>query len=401
MSDHKIDAGFLSRLQAARIAAREEVQGSSYYGFDPERRMSSFADSIENGLGGDVGKFLGMLDPDTVSRLVNELAYAMRSLKHVHRLTEHAINFDPEIAPVALPTECVESFGTPESALAKILKCDSAVVIPNPDANLKARVGELERENADLKEQRDDYQSAYRTAADTNRQWEKTSETFAKDRDAEKERADALQVEIENYTEANQSLTKAIEKWVESNAALTQQRDAILGRIIDWENAYRDGRTFGGGDLVSRVSDLINGYGSLHQSVVNANTVLKSQNDELDAFRELGASPEAAELLREVDVLGAYLKYPAREAEAETRLEIVKAALTKIEEQDELIGTLQRALVAAQNGQPRRPTGAQGWSEGITENHPIMTWFEKEFVKRLCADLDLDLDKMRRLFDKK
>ena len=188
----------------------------------------------------------------------------------------------------------------------------------------------------------------------------------------------------DTYKESFETSNEAVKTSSETVKGLLDERLAIMERITDWENAYQ-GRRAIEADLTSRVAQLVNAYGSLYQSACEADKAHRGQD----------------ELLREVDVLGAYLKNPARETEAETRQMAVKAALTKIEEQDETIGALQQALVAARNGQPRRPTGAQGWSEGITENHPIMTWFEKEFVKRLCADLDLDLDKMRRLFDKK
>lgn len=433
MSDHKIDAEFIGKLTEARIAARKEVETNDYYGHAPEARMANFSAGIENGLGGDVGKYLGMLDPETVFLIVDELVVRRRRMRNIRTMADYDLGGE-DLAPVVLPTEYVESFTDPESALAKFLKCDSAVVIPKPD--VKFQVGDQWVGIEDFTEVRNvlggwlESSLGFEDQVDHLRLTlgglarEVTERFDAREvnlqscaaglrgqRNVEKERADALQVEIENYTEANQSLTKAIEKWVESNAALTQQRDAILGRIIDWENAYRDGKTFGGGDLVSRVSDLINGYGQLYQQLARSTDVLKAQNDELDAFRDSDASTEAGELLREVDVLGAYLKYPVRETETETRLEIVKAALTKIEEQDELIGTLQRALVAAQSGQPRRPTGMREESEKVTgsEGQPLATWFEKVFkdlhdvadperLPKLGGPLD---EMLRHLFDKK
>lgn len=307
MSDHKIDAEFIGKLTEARIAAHKEVETNTYYGDTPEASMANFSTGIENGLGGDVGKFLGMLDPETVFLIVDELMVRRRRMRNIRSLADYDLGYQADI-----PSPVVSKSGT-------------AVVIPDDNsAVLRAEILDLKKERGHWKGLADTYKESFETSNETV----KTSSETVK--------------------------------------GLLEERLAIMERITDWENAYQGGIGIES-DLTSRIAQLINAYGALYQSACEADKAHRGQD----------------ELLREVDVLGAYLKYPARETETETRLEIVKAALTKIEEQDELIGTLQRALVAAQNGQPRRPEGFKTSAKSDTEPvepppaGPVSTWDEK------------------------
>lgn len=329
MFDHKIDAEFIDKLTDARIAAHKEVEANTYYGFDPATRLGNFADSIENGLGGDVGKFLGMLDPETVFLIVDELVVRRRRMRNIRGLADYDLGYQADI-----PSPVVSKSGT-------------AVVIPDDNsAVLRAEILDLKKERGHWKGLADTYKESFETSNETV----KTSSETVK--------------------------------------GLLEERLAIMERITDWENAYQGGIGIES-DLTSRIAQLINAYGALYQSACEADKAHRGQD----------------ELLREVDVLGAYLKNPARETEAETRQMAVKAALTKIEEQDETIGALQQALVAAQSGQPRRP---RGFTATGSESQPVTTWFEKVF-KDLHDATDLErmpklngpLDEMlRRLFEK-
>ncbi|WGH21905.1 hypothetical protein SEA_TROGGLEHUMPER_21 [Rhodococcus phage Trogglehumper] len=332
----KLRKKYLKQLKALAQTAKIEVENSDYFGFDSRL----YGQAIEGGLGGDVGKFAGAMTPDVVVDLVDTILGLRQLRDRVHTLTRvHAGEYTSLADWMSSDAPQYHySLHTQEPQVLDIAKERDAQITKN--AELVSRTLELEGEVAHWREVAELNKDAFETSNETV----KTSG--------------------------------------ETNRGLIEERTGILQRIMDWERVYQAGDR-DHDDLTLRIAALINGYGSLYQSVVKANNVLKSQNDELDAFRELGASPETVELLREVDVLGAYLKYPARENETETRLEIVKAALTKVEEQDELIGTLQRALVAAQSGQPRRPEGFKTWAKSDTEPvdpppaEPLPTWDER------------------------
>lgn len=319
----KLKKKYLKHLKALAQTAKIEVENSDYFGADSR----DYAQGVENGLGGDVGKFAGALTPEVVVDLVDTILGLRQLRDRVHTLTRSSAGEYTDLADwmSASSSQYHYSLHTQEPQVLDIVKERDAQIAKN--AELVSRTLELEGEVAH-----------WREVAELNR-------------------------------EAFETSNETVKMSGDTTKGLLDERLAIMERITDWENAYQDGR-HELDDLPGRIASLINGYGSLHQSVVKANNVLKKQNDELDAFRQFDASPETVELLREVDVLGAYLKYPARENETETRLEIVKAALTKVEEQDELIGTLQRALVAAQSGQPRRPEGFKTWAKSTTEDTP-------------------------------
>lgn len=363
MSDHKIDAEFIGELNAARIAAHKEVEINGYYGHTPEVRMANFSAGIENGLGGDVGKFLGMLDPETVFLIVDELVVRRRRMRNIRTMADYELGGQ---ADVPTPNPLLG-----EALMQEMLKSNTAVVIPNDDAEEARGVLEMclgqgpsTLTLADLARAVMDDQSGRVVALRSE-----LSET--------KEQRD-------NYKQATQDLTSAVDRWAETSQSMAEERTAILGRIIDWENAYQGG-VHQLDDLPGRIAGLINAYGALYQGAAEADKAHRGQD----------------ELLREVDVLGAYLKYPVRETETETRLEIVKAALTKIEEQDELIGTLQRALVAAQSGQPRRPTGMReepgDAKQGAkpTEAEQLVDWAKKVMANApLAADKKMTIDRL-------
>lgn len=379
MSDHKIDAEFIGKLTEARIAAHKEVETNTYYGDTPEASMANFSTGIENGLGGDVGKFLGMLDPETVFLIVDELMVRRRRMRNIRSLADYELGGEPEDSALSIMSL--------RSMLESMPKSPGATVIPNPD--VKFQVGDQWVGIDDFTEVRNVLggwlESAYRESVNHHRLSigglaREVVERFdvreaslrggagelRQKLSACRSEADHQKYLAEAYKEAAETSNEAVKTSAETTKALLDERLAIMERITDWENAYQGGIGIES-DLTSRVAQLINAYGSLYQGAVEADKGHRGQD----------------ELLREVDVLGAYLKYPARENETETRLEIVKAALTKIEEQDELIGTLQRALVAAQSGQPRRPEGFKTWAKSTTEPvepppaEPLPTWDEK------------------------
>ena len=97
MSGHKIDAEFIGKLNDARIAAHKEVETNTYYGHSPEARMANFSAGVENGLGGDVGKFLGMLDPETVFLIVDELVVRRRRMRNIRSIADYDLEGQADI----------------------------------------------------------------------------------------------------------------------------------------------------------------------------------------------------------------------------------------------------------------------------------------------------------------
>lgn len=312
---------YLKQLKALAQAAKAEVENSDYFGFGSESR--NYTQGVEKGLGGDVGRFAGALTPEVVVDLVDTILGLRQLRDRVHTLTRISAGEYTDLADwMSSGAQYHYSLHAQEAQVLDIVKERDAQITKN--AELVSRTLELEGEVAH-----------WREVAELNKEAFETSNETVK---------------------ASGDTTKM----------LFDERLAIMERITDWENAYRGGIGVES-DLTSRVAQLINAYGALYQAAAEADKAHRGQD----------------ELLREVDVLGAYLKYPTRETETETRLGIVKAALTKIEEQDELIGTLQRALVAAQSGQPRRPEGFKTWAESDTEPvepppaEPVSTWDEK------------------------
>lgn len=352
MFDHKIDAEFIDKLTDARVAACKEVETSAYFGSDPKTWMSDFADNIEGALGGDVGKFLGMLDPETVYLIVDELMVRRRRMRNIRALADYDLGYQADI-----PAPVVSKSGT-------------AVVIPNDDAEEARGVLEMCLGQG----------PSTLTLAGLARA---VMDDHAGRVIALRSEVSETKEQRDNYKQATQDLTAAVDRWAESCQSMAEERTAIMKRITDWENAYQGSRTIEA-DLTSRVAQLINAYGSLYQSACEADKAHRGQD----------------ELLREVDVLGAYLKNPARETEAETRQMAVKAALTKIEDQDETIGALQQALVAAQSGQPRRPRGftikPEGAKQGAqpTEAEQLVEWAKKVMGNADFADPKVTLDRL-------
>ena len=352
MSGHKIDAEFIGKLTEARIAAQKEVETNTYYGHTPEARMVNFSAGIENGLGGDVGKFLGMLDPETVFLIVDELVVRRRRMRNIRTMADYDLEGQADV-----PTPMVSKSGT-------------AVVIPNDDAEEARGVLEM-----CLGQGPSTLTLAVLARAVMNDHAGRVIALRSEISETKEQR--------DNYKQATQDLTAAVDRWAESCQSMAEERTAIMKRVTDWENAYQGSRAIEA-DLTSRVAQLINAYGSLYQSACEADKAHRGQD----------------ELLREVDVLGAYLKNPARETEAETRQMAVKAALTKIEEQDETIGALQQALVAAQSGQPRRPRGftikPEGAKQGAqpTEAEQLVEWAKKVMGNADFADPKVTLDRL-------
>lgn len=398
MSGHKIDSEFIGKLTEARIAAHKEVETNTYYGHTPEARMANFSAGIENGLGGDVGKYLGMLDPETVFLIIDELVVRRRRMRNIRTMADYDLGAEPAA------TETEDSTPVMAEVLEKMSKSPSAMVIPNPD--VKFQVGDQWVGIDDFTEVRNVLgewlESNYRSTVDHRRltvgglarevveRFDAREAGLRGGTGELRQQLSACRDEVEHqkdlvetYKEAAETSNEAVKTSAETTKMLLDERLAIMERITDWENAYQGGIAIES-DLTSRVAQLINAYGSLYQGATEADKAHRGQD----------------ELLREVDVLGAYLKYPVRETETDTRLEIVKAALTKIEEQDELIGTLQRALVAAQSGQPRRPREttikAEDAKQGAkpTETEQLVDWAKKVMVNADFADPKVTLDRL-------
>lgn len=337
MTTQVIDEKFLVKLRDRGLAARREVLNNSYFGTKPEGRLKNFADSIEGGLGGDVGLFLGMLEPDVVNDMVRHIWNYRSKLGRIHRLSGDEFDEGPMDEGAAM--------------LDKLLRSGGPIMIPLDDSQ-QAKLDQLTAANNQLAEKLGATQKAL-------------DESVA-ELQAVHQRVDELKTENAKLQSDSNIENASIRSLMENEGTLVSLINAVVDQVDAWEGAYLDSPE-NLDSLVARVRRLIDKYGSLNIDYNEVSTergriaqscgVLHEQITialrQRDEWRgELDLSEKALEELSEsVDVLGAYLNHP--HAASESRLETIKSAMSALEDRDETIEALHRALRSAQ-GQPRR-----------------------------------------------
>lgn len=331
-------------------AAKDDVESSSYF----NNSLDNWKDGMINAIGdGPAAQLAATMSPDIVLGMIQLLGSREDKLRHIHMLSEGMADVDvrPTLGHVYMDPAAMQAHlnsNTGPVKIDKTLRSGNAVILPQDpkrdeiqrvlaaNDQLQARVHELEVENAKLSYDSD---IENQTVKDLMRD----KKSLADRLEYATAQADAQQAEIENLNSSMNSATETIAIWEESNQVLSADVSQSLAYITSWASAYRNDGLLDGLRLPELVNEIVNGYGALFMSLSDANAALGRATDRLE---------RTLEMIREIDILGAYVKRAPHENE-EDRLETLKAVLARIEDQDDTIEALHRALRNAQ-GQPRR-----------------------------------------------